>query len=173
MAKSPPPNPPGPFVRFPIPAKGDADFDTTYAAIGRSLTHWELLEGSFGSLNAPNLKKPMIAHGAATFFARFPESNGEPLQKELDKILELYIEAANRRNEIAHGIVAPHAVPPYTGHLDEASYVGPNFTSPKHRDVKLKAAYLYSSVEIIKYTRRFDELATRIQALCERLETHF
>src|SRR5690242_2766372 len=101
MAKSPRPNPPGPFVRLPIPKKGDDDFNTTYAAIGRALTHWELLEGrvstlynnvvrpahfsysiqrSFGSLNAPNLKKQMIAHAAAAFFARFAEQNGTPLQ---------------------------------------------------------------------------------------------
>jgi len=82
----------------------------------------------------------------------------------------LYGEAANRRNEIAHGVVASYTLESVP--IPSGFYVGPNFTTPKNRDVHLKGSYYYSSVEIIKYAERFDQFGHRILLLCEQLEAH-
>lgn len=185
-------NAPGPFARFPVPSEGDRDPDATYAAVGRALTHWELLEGHFATLynnvvrpahlarpaqwtfGAPSAVKPTLPQGADVFLVSFPQNNDGSLEEEVGRILDLYTIAASRRNDIAHGIVAPHIPDRILSGNDHRGYfLGPNFTSPKHCDEQLQPEYLYSSKEISEYTKRFDQLGSQIRDLCGRLEAQF
>ena len=188
-------NPPGPFARLSsLPKAGDIDVAKTYAAVGHALSSWEMhvemqiaylynvvvrpdhisfaIKRSFGTLNAPTAKRPMIAAAAVVFFARFPEpeASGKGLERDLEKVLADYATGAARRNAFAHGIVAPHVA-------DHAAitgfYVGPNFVSPGKRDINLTPEYLYSSEEIAAYAGAFYVFETRIRTLCTHLLEHF
>jgi hypothetical protein len=112
--------------------QGDASPDTTYCAVGRSLSTWGLLEDQFAILFATFLDVGLDAGGAGTTAAvrafgsiitansrsdvltsaaeAYFSAHQEPvLQAAFKTLMRRYRKAAGRRNEIAHGVVLGRA----------------------------------------------------------------
>jgi hypothetical protein len=110
--------------RPPIPTHGDSDDDTTYAGVGRVVTEWEQVElalsrlyslfmGRFehretmreygdGTVLKGRLERLARAH--ETFTRRVPD---QALESEFDSLIERIRLFAERRNDVAHGLVWP------------------------------------------------------------------
>jgi hypothetical protein len=108
--------------------QGDDNPDTTYCAVGRSLSTWGLLEDqlailfatfldvggvgmtaavrSFGSIITSNSRSDVLSSAAEAYFAVHKEP---VLQAEFKTLMRRYRKAASRRNEIAHGVVLGRA----------------------------------------------------------------
>jgi hypothetical protein len=122
---TPPPTPkaPKPWDVPPYPLKGDAVAETTYAAVGRALSAWEVFERvlshifaglvsdrdddlpalrAYGSIVTFRGRTEMIRAAAEAYFAAYPNPGGHTLLK---KLLDDALEFSGRRNEIAHGFV--------------------------------------------------------------------
>ena len=165
------------------PEFGDDKEETTYAAVGRALTNWELFENqmshlfsvlcgnvgpataaarAYGAIQTFRGHKEMIEAAAEYYFLK--HDGHEALQKRLKDLLESANGFSARRNEIAHGYVgayrskAPH----------ELTWVlrsGPHNTNKRRIDVspRLKffsshSKYAYSSTEIDYYSEYFTDL---------------
>ena len=108
------------------PAKGDAEKDTVFIAVGRALSAWETLESQmariFGYLVSPEQdslaarraygavltfrgRREMIDAAAKAVFFLSPNAS---LQKSLKDITFEVGKFAGRRNEIAHGKIRTH-----------------------------------------------------------------
>ena len=135
--KKPPPPPtpkaPRPWDVPPYPIRGDAQAETTYAAVGHALSCWEIFERilslifasivggrednlpalrAYGAIATFRGRAEMIGAAAEAYFAAYPNPGGEELIK---KLLSDAINFSNRRNEIAHGFVngwRPEDAPP-------------------------------------------------------------
>lgn len=164
------------------PSVGDKDPRDTYAAVGSALTEWEQLEHLVGEIfvalvgttssearlaysavlsNGTRLK--MIGGAAEAFFATRKSDELDSLSKRLKDLITTVGLFADRRNEIAHGIV--------TVFLDdkdddsEPSWVlAPSFFSGKNRKIfllkgserfGLSPVYQYSSAEIHQLEKHF------------------
>jgi hypothetical protein len=113
-----------------LPTTGDADQDTTFAAIGRALSAWEALEGALGHIFAATLGVPwysemptLRAYGAvasfsgradmlnaaieASFFGKTAVAD-RMVKAGLERLIERAIGFSGRRNDIAHGVVGEH-----------------------------------------------------------------
>ena len=113
-----------PWDRPPVPRHGDDDQDRTYCGVGRVVSEWEtielelghlysLFEGKFG--NPGSVRdygtSPMFADRVAKlekakqrFFGRNPNRE---LDAEFCEMLERIRQYADRRHDVAHGIVRP------------------------------------------------------------------
>src|SRR5437868_3763424 len=108
----------------PFPSHGDAQDDTTYAAVGRFMSAWEELEVTLSHLHAALVKRPFdaealwgygdgrifadrlkILEAAADGFARAKPD--QALEGDFCSLLRSVRGFADRRNDIAHGIVRP------------------------------------------------------------------
>ena len=107
-----------------LPDQGDASPDTTYCAVGRSLSTWGLLEDqfailfavfldvggvgmtaavrSFGSIITSNSRSEVLSSAAEAYFAVHKDP---VLQAAFKSLMQRYRKATSRRNEIAHGVV--------------------------------------------------------------------
>jgi len=127
VRKPPPPPTPKqkkPWDVPPTPKTGDADPDTTYAAVGRALSQWELFEGNFSQLfaifigHAPSAiltavraygtiqtfrgRADMVEGAAELFFLLY---SNDDLRNRIADLIKIARNYAGRRNEIAHGVV--------------------------------------------------------------------
>jgi len=114
-----------PWDRPPFPNSGDDDEDITYAAVGRVISQWEHVESELSHLYALFIGKPwkeeafdgyyeegkttksriksvgIVSH---SFFQRNPDQTREGNFTALMRCVEGF---ADRRHEVAHGIVRP------------------------------------------------------------------
>jgi hypothetical protein len=108
-----------PWNPLAVEPRGDFEPDTLYAAVGRALSAWEMMEGIlanvFALLCRAEFEGAVRAYGAvAAFsgrksmleeaFACFPD-RGKDGVKELPALLAKIQQFSGRRNEIAHGVV--------------------------------------------------------------------
>lgn len=114
-----------PWDRPPLPKEGDADQDTTYAAVGRVLSAWEAIEGELSNIFAIFIGKMWTAEAyddyrakgktthrrletiekaAKVYFVKMPNQQAEGAFCRLVKYAKGF---ADRRHEVAHGIVRP------------------------------------------------------------------
>jgi hypothetical protein len=110
---------------------GDRDENVLYAAVGRALSQWETVESacariyafligtptdeltispalhSFGIVNSFPTRCEMISTAGKAYFHLHPEVAN--YEKQINEALSEAKGFSNRRNEIAHGVVRPHA----------------------------------------------------------------
>lgn len=176
---------------------GDSNDGMIFDAVGRALTEWEGVENTcaqlfailvsanqrqaylapavraYGSIVSVQSKKTMLREAATAYFAR--RENKSHFQRQMIDLLEEYVLASNRRNEIAHGCVKNFFVTEKTkGHRTRQAaiglYLAPSFYNPKKfKDEAL--TYRYISSDLIYYRQEFTKLAFRISGLCEKLRT--
>jgi hypothetical protein len=171
------------FRPRPLTQIGDKGHDNIFRAVGNALNAWENCERSFahifsrlvhpngsgfaaqrayGEIIATATKRQMIESAAEIFFRNFPN---ESAQDELVTLLEIYLTASGRRNDIAHGIAGGD-------HNDAGeiwSFLVPNTWGSKSRDMRLQIAYRYSSKQIEEYAKAFSALGGRALRLVEVL----
>ena len=108
----------------PIPRDGDLDDRLTFEGIGRIIDQWERIEFTIARLHSvfaggPDESSEMREYGAGRnvversiiiktqadkWFVKHPNQRQEG---QFDKLMREYLGFADRRNEIAHGIVHP------------------------------------------------------------------
>lgn len=108
----------------PFPPHGDENADDTYKMVGWALSQWETLEYQLSHIYAQLVGQPgrisaMRDYGAGRIFverlaalervaeAFFVRYSDQAAEAEFDRITAFASRLADRRNEIAHGIVRP------------------------------------------------------------------
>jgi hypothetical protein len=171
--------------RPPAPSSGDSDPDTLYLLVGRSLTMWEFTETQFarlfshiirpgigsgpakrayGGVVSSNGRKDLIQRSSDVFFRFFP--NGA-LEERIKALMENYMEACARRNDIAHGVVISPG-----SQIGNGYYLAANLYTSK-RSMSLESPYHYDSNTISRYMNLFDGLASEAAAIVLDLDAHF
>jgi hypothetical protein len=157
-----------PWERPPIPTIGDPDVEHTYAGVGHVTSEWENIELTLAdlfSLFVGNFQHPSAVQGygvrgvfknraenlrkAAT--AYFQAQPTQLLEGELDELMQHLLEYAQRRHDVAHGIVksiqhsrSPHAHEegdPLTWVLVPPDYKGKDYFAEQ-------PAYAYTRAEM-------------------------
>lgn len=164
----------------PFPEHGDEDPDDTYKTVGRSLSEWEGLEYQLSHLYAQFIGQParisvMRQYGAGrifadrmaalkrvaeAFFIRLPNQDTEA---EFDRIANAALRLADRRNEIAHGIVRPlqwtqSMSLAYEQLRVEFALVPPLYSRQK-LDGQHRPKYIYTANELMQFGLAFGDLS--------------
>jgi hypothetical protein len=167
----------------PIPERGDESADDTYRMVGKALSEWENLEYTLAHLYAEMVGKrsqivalqyygaPVIGKEgsvgrifttriagleqlAETFFVNNPHQNHEG---EFARIADAAKRLADRRNEIAHGIVSPFK-------NGEYGLVPPLYSKTKFGE-KNQPIYIYTATELERFALAFFELSKAVVLL--------
>jgi hypothetical protein len=113
-----------PWDRPPVPPQGDNDQDRTYCGVGRVVSEWETIELELAhlySLFENKFGNPVTVqdYGADALFADrvsklvkakerfFARNSNQSLDAEFCELLERIRKYADRRHDVAHGIVRP------------------------------------------------------------------
>ena len=134
-----------PWERLPAHETGDVDDKSTYEAVGRALSQWEILETFLAHLfsvfveNRGNVdtaacedfrSTPVTGNRFAKLEAAakryFVAGNGKH-RKAFEELFRLCTNLANRRNEIAHGCVMHATV---FDHSSKGYFLTPAFFLP-------------------------------------------
>ncbi len=185
---------PNPFANPILADQGDATARDIYTAVGFALDRWEHCETSFGVLYSSFLEAPEGNHALMRSFGTILASStraemiraacdafcafhkNEELKTQTRHLLNLYKDAAARRNEIAHAMVtgeSPHkivanrAVPlPTIWFL-----VPPLFATRKQELFAEGPKYRYSTRELGHFTSCFEELGSRAMRLAQTIRS--
>ena len=169
----------------PYPGYGDKDANVTYAAVGRALSTWEELETNLAVLYARFLgvspkeatsrseyanagtfrgRSNQVREAACLFFVRH---SSQHLEGYFDNLISELTKVADRRNDIAHGVVT--FWPGGTADLEEALRRMEYMLVPSGYAVKKYGAtgdptYMYSSVELDHFTQVFRLYLSRVES---------
>ncbi len=196
MAKNPKPEKPlQPWdIRPPSPL-GDNDENQIFNAVGQALTEWEHVENAcaklfavlvsanqrqtyhapavraYGCIFSTGTKAEMLRTAAKAYFSR--RKGKAHFEAELMRVTQEYLEFANRRNEIAHGIVSRVFLTEKTslrGHRPGAIglYLLPSFYNPRKFKNEIFTSR-YTSSDLVYYRQEFTKLCLRIGSLSERM----
>jgi hypothetical protein len=173
-----------PWDRCPWPARGDAEMDKLYAAVGRLLSQWERYEATlallFSGFVAGFDNKParraysavrtfegraeMLRAASTAYFAEHPD---EKIQEAFKTVLKEATCFAPRRNDIAHGVVdfffpeAAFASGNIDGYIVENTYgLYPTAASFKERSLANAPTYCYTSAELDYFHGHFFRLVS-------------
>lgn len=196
----PPPTPkaPKPWDVPPLPKVGNHGPAKIFRCVGRALDSWEHLEIYLGTLFAVllGLKRLQIdgamrAYGsvltsrgrlemvAAAADIYFRDHANAELQERLDSFLETTKQFGARRNEIAHGIVERYGY--FVEGKSRTKYVlGPSLFATNKRIMHATSSkflghaaipkYLYTSIEIDRFSAEFEKLRRTALTLYAGLE---
>lgn len=167
----------------PIPEHGDENADDTYKMVGRSLSEWEYLEYQLSHVYAQVVGKAtsiaaMREYGAGNIFALrlrgletavegfFIKTPHQEAEAGFRRITYSAARLADRRNEIAHGIVRPlqwiqQMLPEYEqlrGEKLEYALVPPLYTRKK-LDERHRPKYIYTANELMQFALAFSDLS--------------
>jgi hypothetical protein len=177
---------PNPFANPLIAKRGDKSPSEIHLAVGMALDNWEHCEASFatiysalvkpegsddmlmrafGTIAAPATRREMTWEACDAYFSYHPN---KALKAEVRHLLNLYKDAAARRNEIAHGNVIGLSLPlPTTWYLAPAIY-STRKTHMLPTDMKEPFGgvhkYRYSTREIFRFISCFQALDKRASA---------
>lgn len=175
-----------PWDPFPLPTRGDDDERLTFEGIGRALTQWEAVEFQcarlysifVGDFDGPTIQQYSEGHGffqqrltglkakAKNYFVQHPNQESEGNFYCLTSATERF---ADRRNEVAHGIVFPiHNLEFFKTKFssdvgDEAQYalIPPYYLVKKHGTDGFPV-YAYTSAELLALESRLHTLSDKI-----------
>jgi hypothetical protein len=186
---------PNPFKNPLLAEGGDKNAMKIYAAVGIALSQWEhcevgfgvlysafikpaggnsVLMRAFGTITAPTARRAMTLEACDEFFLLHKNAQ---LKAETRHLLNLYTDAAARRNEIVHSVVMGHS---HFRIVDGSAQplpvdfflIPPLFSTRKNsRETKLDELFMghpkyrYGSKEIAKFTKCFDALGSRVSRL--------
>jgi hypothetical protein len=178
----------------------DIDPSNTYAGVGRSISSWELVEVELAVLYSIFIGKPndldaiveygklhsifnnrmnAVGKAAASFFLKQPSQEKEGEWSSIDAVAR---ELADKRHQIAHGIVMISSLPSEDAmkvHLNEFAVKPPwysifNLTkkSGRHPDVGIwGGGYDYKVADLNDIASTFDTLRERIQRFRQSILT--
>ena len=172
-----------------LPKNGDAIQDKTYAHVGFVMTRWESLEFELSRLHSLFLgaldeTEAMRAYGKGRIFPQRLEVLTDaadkhfrscPCQRREGRLQELLREAegyADRRNEIAHGIVFRidqitffrERLKPQLLHREHWALIPPLYASKAHYASGMPG-YAYTSISMERLAHRLMNLQGRIRSL--------
>ena len=178
---------------------GDLNVETTFTAIGRALTQWERFEyqlsglfavlvgaaennvlpasRAYGSVVTFNARTAMVKAAADAFFLMYPNVE---LSARVMRVLKEAGEFAQRRNEIAHGVVKVSHWP-FTKETGSAQFPSDYATSKNRLDEQLLSlpagtrrfpTYIYTSVEIGAFEKEFGRLAVTTSDLWSQVAAY-
>jgi len=178
-----------PWDPQPLPRRGDATPDKTFAYVGFTMSRWESLEFELSRLHSLFLgtldeTDAMRDYGKGRIFPERLERLAtaadrhfcsEPCQKregQLDELLEQARGYADRRNEVAHGLVFRideitffrEQIKPQLLKREHYALIPPLYASRPHRASGLPA-YAYTSASMDRLAHRIMKLQLRIRAL--------
>jgi hypothetical protein len=170
-----------PWDRSPQPKRGDPTCEAVYEAVGRALSHWEILELDLACLYAKFLgisgqeyvdarifreRADVITSAACAYFVKHCNQEIESEFKRLIQDARLF---SDRRNDIAHGVVAPvwNMAHP---ELDQFMLRPSNYKRKEFNSLG-SPEYAFSSVEINAFAKHFQDFRTRIAALDAKILT--
>jgi hypothetical protein len=159
----------------PIITAGDVDLEGLYAAIGRTLSSWEILEANLALLFA-YIVEPVEgsnparrAYGKITTFrgrmealmaaaeASLPTAKPD-VYAQLDSLVRALRGApSQRRNDIAHGAVQMFST---FGAQSWALY--PAWYNTSKRSLENRPNYIYGTAEIREFGRLYNEFIERV-----------
>lgn len=183
-----------PWDAPPFPKRGNKSPKALYQSIGQALTTWEYLEGTLANLYAAFCEKEYfddaanleygheanfrsrfhnLKKAADRYFVRYPNQETEGEFHELARHIEGY---ADRRNDVAHGVVDYlHFIRDRGGRYSlltvpqEWCLIPPRFKGTKYIDPQTPA-HVLTSREINKFTNAFWPLIRRASALMKKVE---
>jgi hypothetical protein len=181
------------------PESGDATHDVTFAAVGEALSKWEWFEANlslvfscllgtgygnmaalraYGSVESFRGRANLIEHAAEVYFKYKPNDD---LHADLKNLLRTAVNNFSaRRNEIAHGIVNPYITIENEKTVRKGFVLFPAYYATRKRKLPeareplmdTKPNYVYSSLEIKRFTEEFDKLAEITIDLLTRIIQH-
>jgi hypothetical protein len=178
----------------PLPAHGDERADDTYKMVGHALSGWEELEYQLSHLYSHITGRPgamtalreygengrifadriaRLENAAEPFFTRHPS---QEFESRFSEITHSSRKLADRRNEIAHGIVRPlqwlqSLLPEYEtlrGRASEFALVPPLYTRRK-LDEKHRPKYIYTANELMLFSLAFSDLSQAAALLKQQI----
>ena len=173
-------NTPKPHDRLPSEDQGDHSAESIYAAVGRALTNWELLQEEltflFALLAGQNSYPLMRAFG--TLESAIPKvkmlraaaevSLSPQLLGDTKKLLSAIDDFNQRRNDIAHASVAEHA----NKERSLGFYLAPGFSVTTKFDIAdwpNPSKYRWKAKQIDYYAEQFEQLRLGTKALFNRI----
>jgi hypothetical protein len=173
----------------PLPRNGDAIPDKTFAYVGFTMSRWESLEFELSRLHSLFLgaldeTDAMRDYGKGRIFperldtltkAAAPHFYSHPSQKsegQFDEVLEQARLFADRRNDVAHGIVFRidqityfrEQIKPQLLKREHYALIPPLYALKPHRATGLPS-YAYTSASMDRLSHRLMKLQMRIRAL--------
>jgi hypothetical protein len=144
----------------------ESDEDTmTYAAVGRALSQWEMLEWTIGTVFVELIRTNWIgaerAFGAvqssatrmdamkAAANAHFTFEPNKELHDQFNALAAETGSLSSKRTHVAHGVVA---------HYRDGVFLGPAWYSTKHNKLKEAPSFRYSAEQINQFARDFQSL---------------
>lgn len=189
MAKYKPEDRPPPTPKAPKPwdapplrfESGDSSTAITYESVGRALSKWELFEGemadlfaalvgahpdslpavrAYGSVQSFRGRADMVESAAEAFFILYPNPE---VEKQLTAVMVMARGFADRRNEVAHGVVRE---PVWDDGKRGAGLFPATYSTTKNRmvipgELILRVPmpkYAYTSEEINRFNQGFHSL---------------
>jgi hypothetical protein len=173
------------WARPDAQSQGDADADAIYAAVGRALSTWELLEmaavdlfvlfvqsyspaakRAYGSIISASGRRDTILAAAETCFLIHKVTEADALK--IRRFVEHWAVASGRRNDIAHGVVTRVSI----GEKERGHFLRPaDYNTNKNRATGwftpfnendefwfMHGDYRYTKNDIEHFTARFGEL---------------
>jgi hypothetical protein len=198
----PPPTPkqPQPWDPPPSSTVGDPSEEITYAAVGLALTKWGLVEHqlgeiflaliggrsyeammAFGSIMSGRGRAEMIVAAAKVYFITRTAPEHLETKQALADLMYAVGKFADRRNEIAHGVVKIQIGLDFDAEVEggfKASFVlAPSYFAAKKRRmqvtesglVAMPPSYEYSSKEIVTLSRKFHRLVSPAATISRQL----
>jgi hypothetical protein len=173
----------------PLPRNGDAIPDKTFAYVGFFMSRWESLEFELSRLHSHFLgaldeTEAMRAYGSGRIFpdriailkraadAHFRTSPNQKREGQFDGLLTEARGYADRRNEIAHGIVFRiseitffrERLKPQLLHREHWALIPPLYASKAHRHSGIPG-YGYAATAMDRLAQRVMNLQSRIRSL--------
>jgi hypothetical protein len=166
-----------PWTIPPKPLFGDATVCKVAMAKTRALNSWEAVEDAFAALNARFGAAPNYGEGS-TFTRRlanleesscpyFVKHCRQSIEGELRQLIGHARKMADRRNDIAHGMVAPYSGFPAES-IGDITMPTRFALSPSKYDIK-RQRFVYSADQINAFAISFSVLMHEIQEFTRRL----
>ncbi|MFA5968915.1 MAG: hypothetical protein WC816_06690 [Sphingomonas sp.] len=191
VKKSDKPKAPKHWDRTPWPTSGDESQDVTYTSVGQALSEWEryesdlsflfanflggaVLRGAMRSYNAVRTfqgRCDLLRAASESYFDGY-HPKADFLLDDFKTILASANKFAERRNEIAHGVVdifrqSPRDSQNITSIETYAIY--PSYSTFKERDLDSIPTYCYTSKELDYFCDEFRKLRAPVLALAANL----
>jgi hypothetical protein len=169
----------------PFPERGDHDENDTFAAIGRVLTQWELLEVKLAQIygcfvNAPDDQQAIYKYGEPKIFverldalriaakAYFQGNPHQDTEAEFESLATIALNFSKRRNDVAHGVVSFFDWKSEAEGTRQFCAVPPSYWGKKF-DPQMMPSYCYTSKELIALSKALFALSERVADLWWRL----
>jgi hypothetical protein len=164
---------------------GDANIDTIYMAVGKTLSSWELAEEAvarlfgiftssthqypemapairaYGSVVSSKGRADMVLAAGKSFFYRYTGANACPIEHKFSPLINEFSNWGARRNDVAHGKAE---------HTPGGYYLFPGLYNTKKQPLGEAPAYFYTADQIANFGIAFEDLYDRLSDYATELD---